>query len=82
MLILSYNVKGLGGAPKLAALYRILYLKRPKVVALQETMSEGGETKDSLKNYLRDSQMEILDVDGHSGGLVTTWSPEIELEDP
>ena len=77
MLILSYNVRGLGGAPKLAALSRILDLKRPKVVALQETMTEGGRAKDTLKTHLRDWEMKTLDAEGHSRGLLTTWSPAI-----
>ena len=50
MLILSFNIRGLGGAPKLAALGRILDLKIPKVIALQETMTEGGKAKDALKS--------------------------------
>ena len=77
MLILSYNVRGLGGSPKLAALCRILELNKAKVVALQETMSEGRKAKEALKTCLRDWQMETLDVEGHSGGMVTTWSPDI-----
>ena len=77
MLILSYNVKGLGGAPELATLRRLLDLKKPKVVALQETMSEGGVSREALKTCLRDWQMETLDAKGHSGGMVTTWSPDI-----
>ena len=74
MLFLSFNIRGLGGAPKLATLGRILDLKRP---ALQETMTEGGKFKDSLKRYLKHWHMEALDVDGQSGGLMTASTPEI-----
>ena len=54
MLILSYNVRGLGGDPKLAGLRRLIDLKKPKVVALQETMLEGGKARQVLKTCLRD----------------------------
>ena len=67
MLILSYNVRGLGGA-KLEAFYRILDFKRSKVVALLETMMEARKAQDTLKSYMRYWQMESLDADGHSGG--------------
>ena len=70
MLILSYNVRGLGGAHKIVSLGRILDLKRPKVVALQETMTEGGRAKDTLKTHLSDWDMETLAAKGHLGGLL------------
>ena len=54
MLILSCNVRGIGGASKLIALRRIIDLEKPKVVALQETMSEGGKAKEALKAFLKD----------------------------
>ena len=54
MLILSYNARGIGGASKLTTLCRIIDLKKPKTVALQEITSEGEKTKEVLppKLYL------------------------------
>ena len=49
MLILSYNVRGMGGTSKLISLSRIVDLTKPKVVAFQETMLEGGKAKEVLK---------------------------------
>ena len=77
LLLISYNMRGLGGAPKVAALSRILDLRKPKVLALQETMMEGGRAIDTLKTHLRDWEMETLDAEGHSGGLVIAWNPLI-----
>ena len=68
MLILSYNVRGIGGASKLIALCRILDLNKPKVVAFHETMSGGGKSKELLKGVLKDWKMETLNVEGHLGG--------------
>ena len=96
MLILSYNVRGLGGDSKLTTLCRILDLNKPKVVAFQETMSGGGKSKEVLKGVLKDWQRETLAAEGHLGGMITSSSPDIffhnkatfkdvigiELEDP
>ena len=62
MQLLSYNVRGLGGAPKLSALRRILDLNKPKLVALHETMMEGGRANDIVKTHLRYWEMETLDA--------------------
>ena len=61
---------GIGGASKLTALHRLVDFKNPKIVALQETMADMEKAKEALKACLRDWQMETLDAEGHSGGLV------------
>ena len=77
MLILSYNMRGIGGASKLTTIHRILHLNKPKVVAFQETMLGGGKSKDVLKGVLKDWKMETLNAEGHLGGMITSWSPDI-----
>ena len=59
-------------------------------------MMDGDKAKEVLSGFLKDWRMETIDADGHSGGLLTVWSPEMifhskteykealgtELEDP
>ena len=75
MLVLYYNVRGIGGASKLIALRRILDLKKPKIVAIQETMTDGQRAKEVLGTFLKDWHMETIDVEGHSRGILIAWSP-------
>lgn len=43
MLIPSYNIMGLGGAPKKRAIHHLLKLQNPDIIMIQETMSKGWE---------------------------------------
>ena len=54
MLILYFNVKRIGGASKLASLRMTIELTKLKVVAFQETMTEGGKAREVLKGVLKD----------------------------
>ena len=96
MLILSYNVRELGGPSKVIALQCIITIEKQKLIALQETMMEGEKAKEVMRRLLKEWQMEAINVEGHLGGLITSWSPyiichskafneatlETELEDP
>ena len=72
MLILSYNVRGLRGTSKLTALQRLITLRKPKIIALQETMTEGDKAKEALSGFLKDWRMEAINAKGPSGGLLTS----------
>ena len=39
-----------------------------------ETMLKGSKAEDIIKEIVKDQEMESIDADGHSGGLVTAWS--------
>ena len=54
MLILSYNMRGIGGASKLTALRRLLELKTTKIIAIQEIMADGKKAKEALRGFLKD----------------------------
>ena len=42
-------------------------------------MMDGEREKEIMGGTLKDWQMETIDAEGHSGGLLTSWSPEITL---
>ena len=52
MLLLSYNVKGVGGASKLTTLRRKLELKNPKILAIQEALMAGEKEKEVNEGIL------------------------------
>ena len=96
MLFLSYNMRGIGGTSKLTTICRLIEIKSPKIIAFQETMTDEKRVKELMMVFLKEWKMETIDVDGHSGGLIKSWSPDIifhskseykdtlrtELEDP
>ena len=89
-------MRGIGGASKVTTLRRIIELKKPKIIAIQEAMTDGERAKEIMGAILKDWRMETIDAEGHSRGLLIAWSPEItfyaksdykdalgtELEDP
>ena len=42
-------------------------------MVLQETMMEGEKAKEVMSGFLKDWTMEVINVEGHLGGLITTW---------
>ena len=43
-----------------------------------ETMLKGSKAEDIIKEIAKDQEMESIDADGHSGGLVTARSPILQ----
>jgi exonuclease III len=48
MLFLSLNIRGIGGALKLASVRRVLDKTRPEIVLFQETMVLAGKARDFM----------------------------------
>jgi hypothetical protein len=54
MIVLSLNVRGVGGAPKYLSLKRLFDMVKPDLVMIQETMVDGFKVREvSQKNSLR-----------------------------
>ena len=75
MLIVSFNTRGLGGPQKKTSLKRLCNNLKPSVIMLQETMLEFLKAESIIKELLKDWEVESLDSDGLSGGLIMDWSP-------
>ena len=75
MLIVSFNTRGLGGPQKKTSLKRLCNNLKPSVIMLQETMLEVSKVDSIINELLKDWEVESLDSDGLSGGLITAWSP-------
>jgi exonuclease III len=51
MLMLSLNVRGIGGTLKAASLRRLFDRSRPDIVFLQETLSDEQKARDFLHKF-------------------------------
>jgi hypothetical protein len=75
MIILYFNARGVGGTLKKLSLNRINQSHNHEVILLQETKSEGTKARDIFEKWLKSWYICTIDVEGHSGGLLTGWSP-------
>ena len=53
----------------------ILSLK-PSIILNQETVMEGTTSKEVLEPWLKDWNFVYINSDGHSRGLITSWSQD------
>ena len=75
MIILSLNVKGVGGNTKSLALKHLFEYARLDVVCIQETMVCGAKAGEVFSKLLVDWEMCTVDSIGKSGGLFSSWKP-------
>jgi endonuclease/exonuclease/phosphatase family metal-dependent hydrolase len=77
MILLTLNIRGVGGSLKTASFRRLLSRTSPNIIFLQETMVNGQKSRSFLNqfhpNWLTSSQDSI----GTSGGLAVSWDPSI-----
>jgi exonuclease III len=77
MLLLSLNIRGIGGTLKVASMRRLLERTRPDIVFLQETLSDEQKARDFL-HHLRPSWVStVVNSIGNSGGLLVSWDPNL-----
>jgi exonuclease III len=77
MLLLSLNLRGVGGTLKAASVWRLLDNNRPDIVFLQETLVNAQKARDFMQ-HLRPSWITCaINSVGTSGGLLVSWDPII-----
>jgi hypothetical protein len=74
MKILYFNDKGVGGAPKILSLKRLLKLLEPKRLMIQETKVARASAQEAIEPWLKDRSFSTTNLKGLFGGLITTWS--------
>jgi exonuclease III len=78
MKILSFNIRGLGGAPKKLALKRLLLNLKPNILLIQEIMCSGESARETFRQWLKNWSFCTIDVNGMSGGLLSGWSQDFQ----
>ena len=68
MIILSMNIRGVGGAPKFLALRRMCEIVRPDILLIQETMVSSDKAIDVFSKGVGNWYMSAVDASGLRGG--------------
>ena len=77
MIILSLNVRGLGGRPKSFGLRSLIKALHPDLILLQETMCSDLPALLSFSKILPSWEYCAISARGLSGGLLSAWNPLI-----
>jgi hypothetical protein len=77
MLILSLNVRGVGGTLKITSVHRLLDHTSPDIIFFQETLVNEQKARDFV-HLFRPSWVSSSVISlGTSGGLVVAWDPSL-----
>jgi len=74
MIIVTMNVRGVGGNSKFLALKRFIESEKPDVLLIQETMVCVEKAKEMFVKLLPSWNFCGVDFVGFSGGLLITWN--------
>jgi hypothetical protein len=77
MLILSLKIRGVGGASNLIALKELLFLAKPNIVFLQETMVDHLRAKDFFLKFFPSWNCVATDSISLSWGLLFVWNHHV-----
>jgi exonuclease III len=75
MIVLSLNIRGIGGTLKAASFRRLLELTKPDIIFLQETLSEAQKARDFVYLFRPSWYTVAISSVGNSGGLLVAWEP-------
>ena len=75
MLILSLNIRGLGGKTKSLNLRALFKTLNPDFILLQETMCSASPALFAFSKLLPSWEFCAISAHGLSGGLLSTWNP-------
>lgn len=74
MILLSINVRGVGGIPKFSALKILVQLVSLDIIFLQETMVTGLKGRDFILCLFPTSVCCFIDFVELLGGLILAWN--------
>ena len=76
MILISLNVRGVGGAPKFISLKSLLDLVKLDIFLVQETMVCGNKARKVFSKLLPLWKFCAVDSNGLSGSLLSAWNPK------
>jgi hypothetical protein len=77
MIVLSLNIRGIGGTLKAAFFRRLLEHSKPDVLFLQETLVTDHSSRDFLHLFRPLWVSAAANSIGNSGGLLVAWDPSL-----
>jgi hypothetical protein len=75
MIVLSLNLRGIGGILKTASFRNLLEHTNPDVIFLQETLSSEQKSRAFLHSFRSSWVSVAVSSMGNSGGLLVAWDP-------
>jgi hypothetical protein len=77
MILLSLNIRGVGGPLKLASMRRLLEKTQPSIIFLQETLVDATAARNFMYTLRPDWMACATSSVGNSGGLLASWDPTL-----
>jgi hypothetical protein len=77
MIVLSLNIRGIGGPLKVASFRRLLENTKPDLIFLQETLVSDLLSRDFLHRFRPTWISAAASSLGNSGGLLVAWNPDL-----
>jgi exonuclease III len=76
MIILSLNIRGVGGTLKQASMRRVCRKVKPDVILLQETLVDEEKARHFMVKFVPNWYICAVKSVGNSGGLLAAWDPK------
>jgi hypothetical protein len=76
MILLSLNLRGVGGSHKLASVRRLFHQYQPEIIFFQETLVDELRARSFLHRLKPEWYTTAVSSAGRSGGLLVAWDPE------
>jgi exonuclease III len=73
MILLTLNIRGVGGTLKLASMRRVFRKVNPDVILLQETLVDEEKARRFMVTLVPNWYICAVDSVGNSGGLLAAW---------
>lgn len=77
MKVISFKIRGVGGALKILALQCLFEIAIPNTIFVQEKMVEGVKARAAFSKILKDWFMCSVDSVGKLGELLSAWNPHV-----
>lgn len=77
MILLSLNIRGVGGALKKASLRRLIDTIHPSIIFLQETLVDAPCSRSFINGLNPAWFASVVNSVGTSGDLLVAWDPAL-----
>jgi hypothetical protein len=77
MILMSINIRGVGGSPKMPSLRRILSVYKLDILFLQETLVDEEKANIFLYSLYPSWMISTVSSVGSLGGLLAAWNPDV-----
>jgi exonuclease III len=77
MIVLSLNIRGIGGPLKAASFRRLLDTSKPDLIFLQETLASDQLSRDFVHRFRSTWVTTAASSLGNSNGLLVAWNPDL-----